>query len=163
MSIKNAKLGTKLALGFGIVIVLLAGVAGIYQYSVQTAIGGFNNLLEVDSSIATEAADVNSAMLQCRRSEKDFLLRLDKKYLAKLETNVDTVKAHAQSIVDLAIGDGRDETAAKTAKIIAFADEYLTAFKDMVKSCEIKGLNHTTGLQGKFRTAAGALAVDLQK
>ncbi|MCP4375921.1 MAG: hypothetical protein GY794_07080, partial [bacterium] len=46
---------------------------------------------------------------------------------------------------------------------IAFADEYLTAFKDMVKSCEIKGLNHTTGLQGKFRTAAGALAVDLQK
>jgi methyl-accepting chemotaxis protein len=157
MSLRNATLGTKLALGFGVVIVLLAVVVGIYQFTVETALGGFGDLL-----IAIEAGQVEGAMLQCRRNEKDFLLRLDEKYLAKLQENVAEISEQAAKIVELAQGSGKDEVAAQAGRVTALAEAYEAAFEGVVSAWEIKGLDRESGLQGEFRAEVRALAESIK-
>ena len=78
---KNLKLSHKLIGGFGIVLILLTGIVGLYQYTIKTTTGNFQSLIEIDLAIANHASQVESLMLQCRRNEKDFLLRIDHFFL----------------------------------------------------------------------------------
>ena len=100
--LKNTKLSTKLIGGFGIVLALLVAVMGIYQYSASTTTAGFKGLMQTEIAIGDHSGKVEALMLQSRRNEKDFLLRKDKKYLAKLHKNVAALKKEAQAIVELA-------------------------------------------------------------
>lgn len=64
---KNMKLATKLALGFGIVLVL-TGVVAFMGYN------GLNNVAH-SVDIADDANRMVKDMLECRRQEKNFVLR----------------------------------------------------------------------------------------
>ncbi|MBU1641311.1 MAG: MCP four helix bundle domain-containing protein [Proteobacteria bacterium] len=150
----HLKLRTKLIGGFGIVLVLLIGVIAIYQYATTSMSGEFNNLLKVDLAIRGDAKDVESAMLQCRRDEKDFLLRMDKKYLDKLNKNVAAAIESAGQIEKLATQAGYTTIAAQGPAIITAMSDYSKIFAQMVEAYEVKGLDHKSGLQGKFRDAA---------
>lgn len=151
---KNMKLSTKLIGGFGFILLLLLGVTGLYHYAVSTSSGEFSHLLDTEVAIANHAADVEVLMLQCRRAEKDFLLRLDTKYLGKLEEAEVQLKKEVESIVSLAKASGDDQTATKASEIMGFADAYVNDFKTLVNAWELKGLDHKSGLQGQFRSVA---------
>ena len=155
---KNMKLSAKLIGGFGIVLIIFAAVMGIYQYTVSSTTAGFKNLMNMDVAILNHAGKVEALMLQSRRDEKDFLARKDKKYLGKLEKNVATLKTEAQSIEELAKQSGNEEEAKKAGLIIGHADDYLKSFRSIVEANEKKGLDHKSGLQGKFRSAAHTIA-----
>jgi len=153
---KKMKLATKLISGFGVLLVLLAAVVGIYQYAVSMTTSGFKEVISGEVAISNYAGEIEALMLQCRRDEKDFLLRLDLKYPAKLEENITELIKNANALAEVAEQLGEKETEAKARAIIGYAHDYHNAFKKLVASWEIKGLDENSGLQGNFRNAVHA-------
>lgn len=156
------RLRVKLLGSFGLVLLLLVTVMGVYQYLSSSTTAGFKNLLQEELAISEHAAASKAYMLQSRRSEKDFLIRKDKKYLQKLNENIAGLKGEARAIVELAGQIDDQESAANATAIIGYAEKYNTAFRELVASWEARGLDHKSGLQGKFRGAAYALSEDLK-
>jgi len=149
--IKNLKVSTKLIGGFGIVILLFAGAIGLYYKALNSTTANYSQLMTTEVAIANHAAKADSYMLQCRRNEKDFLLRMDKKYLGKLEKNVSKLIGEAQSIQKLATQSGNAEAAKKALVVIGYAKTYADNFRKLVLSWEKRGLDPKSGLQGEFR------------
>ena len=79
-------------------------------------------------------------MLQLRRNEKDFMLRLDEKYVDRLVNNTATL------IVD--VGNKQNFDSETKQQMILFLEEYERAFLNLVKEQRILGLTHDQGLQG---------------
>ena len=155
---KNMKLSTRLVSGFGVILVLLLGVTSLYHFAIRSSCTDFSGLMDTEIAMATHAGEVESYMLQCRRSEKDFLLRKDRKYLGKLEDNVSKLKTAAELIAALAQAAGDDQAASRAAEVTACAEEYANDFKALVSAWETKGLDHKSGLQGQFRATAHNMA-----
>ncbi len=155
---KKKSLNVILIGGFGIVLIIFAVVMGIYQYAIRSTTANFQNLMKMDVAIAQHAGKVESLMLQCRRNEKDFLARKDKKYLGKLEKNIAALTTNAQSIEKLANQAGNGQAAEKAGLIITHAEDYLKSFRNIVEVSEHKGLDYKSGLQGKFRSIAHTIA-----
>ena len=146
-------LRTKLLTGFGVVVALLLIVIGIYQAATSVSSSGLTELLDNQVAIETHALEAETFMLQCRRNEKDFILRKDIKYLERFKGNLAKVVENAEAIVPLAQNIGNAELAEQARSINGFAETYGAAFYDLVASWERRGLDHESGLQGEFRRA----------
>lgn len=158
----KVKLRVKLLASFGLVLLLLVAVIGVYQYISSNTLTGFEDLIKEEMEISHRAGAIRTYMLQSRRNEKDFLIRKDKKYLPKLSESTAALKAEAQTIVKLAGHIGEQESVANASAIIGYADEYEAAFKQLVASWEVRGLDHKSGLQGNFRNIVHQLSDDLK-
>ena len=99
---KDMKLGAKIGGGFAVVILLFVGAISTYHWVNTSFTENFNDLLHNEKAIADNSARVESLMLQCRRNEKDFLLRKDKKYSQKLEKNIELLNQETSAIELLA-------------------------------------------------------------
>jgi len=153
------RLSTKLVGGFGIVLFLLVAIIGVYQYASGSMGRGFKNLIDVDIAISAKASEVEGLMLQCRRSEKNFMMSKEKKYLEEVEKNVSSLQKEAQIIAELAGKGGYGEMAKLAQTVVSLSAEYQENFKSVAQSMEVKGLDHLSGLQGKFREKALELDV----
>lgn len=151
---KNLKLSTKIISGFGILLAIMTLVVVIYQSATQQTIHGFEHLIGSDIGIVSHAGETESFMLQCRRAEKDFLLRNDLKYKDKFDKNIEKLLREGQALKDLATKSGEDKLVADATSIIAQANLYQAKFHEVVASWTSKGLDHKSGLQGSFRDAA---------
>jgi len=78
---------------------------------------------------------LTTGMLMLRRNEKDFLMRLDEKYLAKFERNLETLLS---KIEDPAI----------IMSIKSYGDDFTTLAEHYKK----RGLNYESGLEGEMRS-----------
>ena len=89
MSFKNMKLGQKLGLGFGIVLVL-ALIANTIGFN------GFSKVVDrVDKS--NDVRNIVDEALQMRRHEKDFMLRGDDKYITQVSDRVNNITKIAET------------------------------------------------------------------
>ncbi len=154
--LRDLKIRRKLEGSFGLVLLLLLGTVAIYQSTVTSTIDNFEHLIEIEMGIAGHANEIEVAMLQARRSEKDFLLRKDMKYVASFDGNLAQLKHEAQAIVDMAAEHAGEEPrhaeyVAAAKEIIRDAQAYEVAFKDLVAAWQKRGLDHESGLQGAFR------------
>ena len=149
--IKNLKFSTKLIWSFGIIITLLAGGMGIYQYAIMSTTTEFEELLQSEIAINNHAGRVEVLLLQSRRNEKDFLLHKDKKYIEMHKNTIAALIQEAQSIVRLVEQSEDAETGHTALKIIEHAKEYSNTFEDFGAAWERRGLDHESGLQGTFR------------
>jgi methyl-accepting chemotaxis protein len=150
------KLRTKLLTGFGIASLLLLVVVGLYEYANTASVRDFDRLLKEQVAISARARQAEIAMLQCRRNEKDFLLRLDRKYLSTFESNLGRVNEQAAAIVPLAKAIGEPDLASQARSVESAAAEYRAAFMELVAAWERRGLTPDTGLQGTFRDVVHA-------
>ncbi|MEZ7196838.1 methyl-accepting chemotaxis protein [Pseudodesulfovibrio karagichevae] len=150
------KLRTKLLLGFGTASLLLLVVVGLYQYANTASVRDFDRLLREQVAISAHARQAEIAMLQCRRNEKDFLLRLDRKYLSTFEANLARVNERAAAVVPLAEAIGKPDLAAQARSVESAAAEYRAAFLELVEAWERRGLTPDSGLQGAFRDVVHA-------
>ncbi len=82
---KNLKLGIKLGIGFGFLILLTAAVAGVGVYGLKSV----NKNVELVSHVDSIMAD----MLSARRQEKNYIIRKDPQY----EKDVNKFVQHIQS------------------------------------------------------------------
>ncbi len=159
---KNWGMGAKITGGFGLVIALLISVMGIYQYAVSSTTTSFKNLMKEEIAITNHSDKVTVLMLQCRRNEKDFLIRLDEKYVGGLEQNVNELKQHAIAIMDLGKTLNNPGAVEKASAILKLIDEYVRAFREIVASWKIRGMDHASGLQGEFRNMAHKLETNMK-
>jgi len=72
---KNMRISRKIGSVLFVVLVLLVAVMATYQHAITSTTNGFQQLLAMDTATSQHAASVAQLMLQCRRNEKDFLLR----------------------------------------------------------------------------------------
>ena len=81
-------------------------------------------------------------MLQLRRNEKDFMLRLDEKYVGKFNQNI-TAFSNSLAASDLDFTVKND--------IANDMKSYQASFESLVASAEEKGLTSTSGYRGEMR------------
>ena len=159
---KDMKLGTKIICGFGVTLVLLATVMAIYHHSLTGTTADFNRLLNTEQLLAMQAEQSEAALLQCRRSEKDFFARKDMKDAEIHKKCVEDLRMNAAHVVETAAKTGNPVIISETHKIAPLADAYDSAFLEAVEAWQIRGLNETVGLQGQFRTTVHALEAQLK-
>jgi len=97
---------------------------------------------DVEELIGKDNFQLRSGMLQLRRNEKDFMLRLDDKYVDKLKKNASNL------IVNI---DNSDFSADKKQQITVLISSYENAFLNLVAAQEQLGYNATMGLLGEMR------------
>ncbi|HEX9024330.1 MAG TPA: methyl-accepting chemotaxis protein [Geobacteraceae bacterium] len=103
MKFNELKIGARLGLSFGIVLLLLAAVAATGWWGVKTLTGTTVTMLRGDAQIAKNAARARADVLELRRFEKDIFINIDnpekvKEYYAKWNEAREKV---AQRIADL--------------------------------------------------------------
>ncbi len=158
----NFTIRQKLLGAFSLVLLLLVGVMGIYQYTLNSSTTAFENLLDQEAAIAEHANKSDILMLQSRRNEKDFLIRKDRKYSKKLRHNIDKLKTEMEKIVQIATQIGDQDSATQATDIINYAEKYENAFRNLAVKWETRGLDHSLGIQGKFRAIAKKVAKDMR-
>lgn len=159
--LKHMKMSLKLAGGFGLVLLFLLAVVIISVVSNNATVSEFKNLLDTNQAILIHALKVKSISLECRRNEKDFLIRKEKKYVDSLKANINDLKQEATAIAEISKSIGNKETVEQVSQILSHADTYLNRFMEVVSNMEKKGLDLKSGLQGKFITLAEQLSEDL--
>ncbi|TPH17738.1 methyl-accepting chemotaxis protein [Litorilituus lipolyticus] len=98
---------------------------------------------DVETLIGSDDFQLLSQMLQLRRNEKDFMLRLDEKYIARLSGNVDKLLA---SLANSSFEDSKKE------EIASLIGSYKSAFLDLTDAQKELGLNSKSGMLGQVRT-----------
>ncbi len=98
---------------------------------------------DVEALLGSNDYKLLSNMLQLRRNEKDFMLRLDEKYLTRWQDNA--------AIFSDNINESSLDSALKT-QITEYLSAYQTAFENLVSAQKEMGLNSSSGIQGVMRT-----------
>ncbi|MFZ5570711.1 MAG: methyl-accepting chemotaxis protein [Thermodesulfobacteriota bacterium] len=155
--LKNLKISAKLTAGFGIVLALLLVVMGTYYFALTNSVARFQSLLNSEIAIDEAAMGVSRYMLECRRQEKNFLMRHEKEYAEKFDSNFNLLKSHIQLLGGLVEKSGESDLLRLTSALPPLAEKYGENFRLAAASLERKGLNHQSGLQGEFRIQAHEL------
>ncbi|MGD9546402.1 MAG: methyl-accepting chemotaxis protein [Candidatus Krumholzibacteriia bacterium] len=151
---KNLKLSAKIGLTSGLLLGLMVVVGAVGLLNLMGVTDQFNQIFEKEAKLATAARRAEIAMLQCRRDEKDFLLRRDLKYSGQLAANLELLKGALAATGEIAESLGQSELAAKSQDAGRAADDYQKEFSALVASWERRGLDFDSGMQGQFRDAA---------
>jgi methyl-accepting chemotaxis protein len=76
---KNMKISTRLAFGFGFLLVMLVGIATAGYWGVSSISGNTLKMLNGDATIAEDSARARANVLGLRRFEKDLFLNIGSK------------------------------------------------------------------------------------
>ena len=153
----NQGMARKLGFGFGLIGLIFFLCMGLMQWTLSSAKSNYESLLTGTQAMKAYAMRIDISMLEARRSEKDFLARMDLKYADLVRKSVDSIKKDAADWTQLETNTGLAGNIAQVNKITQHADEYGKAFAEVVEAWKIKGLNENLGLQGEFRKAAHSL------
>ncbi len=160
VSIKDMSLSKKLLGGFGLVSILLIIVAVISITSLSSLDSETKSLLGNEVTLKEKALNIDVKMLEARRSEKDFLMRLDPSYVDLVTKATAEVKQNATDIKKLDVPQERKDMA---DKIVLLINQYETKFLEVVQLYKTKGLDENSGLQGELRTAVHGVEDDINK
>ena len=163
MSWKNLRVWKKLAIGFTVVMLMLGGSLFVYQNTVTSSVESFQRLLNQEVAIERHALEAEALMLQCRRNEKDFLLRHDEKYVDQLHNTCAALIERSQGMLETAESWGDEALVEKAASVGRLAAQYEDHFEKLVTAWRIRGLDHESGLQGEFRTMVHEFESALQQ
>ena len=97
---------------------------------------------EVEKLLGNQEFKLLSNMLQLRRNEKDFMLRLDEKYLTRWQDN-------ARTFVDN-INESSLDSSLKS-QVIKRLTVYQSSFENLVNAQKEMGLDSNSGIQGVMR------------
>jgi methyl-accepting chemotaxis protein len=149
MFLKNLSVGERLGVGFGLIGLLFAMVVWQYHYTLFGVIKRFDTLQETQAAQKTHFLNVHRYMLEARRSEKDFLSRKKLLYTDRVEKYVKLLDAETKKIQAIEKRTGGRPLGDQIHKLIQI---YHSDFKKIVAAWKINGLDHNSGLQGRFRT-----------
>ncbi|WP_421902225.1 methyl-accepting chemotaxis protein [Maridesulfovibrio sp.] len=148
------KIKTKFLGNIIIVLSLCASALGMYQFALMETGEGYTDVLNEEVYISQLVQQAEIAMLEARRSEKDFMLRRDMKYPPRVEKRVSRIISTMENVSKTAHKTGLVEIGQLASEIRDDAQQYLQVFKGIVQSYLVKGLTPKEGLQGEFREAA---------
>ncbi|MGO1120508.1 methyl-accepting chemotaxis protein [Rhodovibrionaceae bacterium A322] len=146
---KSLKIQTQI---FSIALLALLGFAlttGIYLYGNQKLEKSFIQEIEA-SEAAILSSKIKYLFLNARRNEKDFLLRLDNKYVEKHSLTSAQV---IQSLEELKHLTNSEETTALIDQIESTYQDYQKQFTVVQEDWLLLGLSPKEGLRGSLRGA----------
>ena len=161
MNLSKMKMKTKLIVNTIVLIAFMAAIILIYQYVLTRTKTAYNGVIDGEVAIEASSQQIESLMLQARRSEKDFLMRRDLRYAGKVEQNIGELVDTARALEKLAGQTGNDIAQKDARSIQAAAEQYQAKFIQVKESEIRKGLDEDSGLQKEFRDAAHGLETDL--
>lgn len=98
---------------------------------------------QVESILGSKNYQLLAQMLQLRRNEKDFMLRLDQKYVNRFKNNLAQMSLEVKS---------SNLTTYDKNQIVERLENYQVAFINLVNEQAILGLNQNSGLQKEMRS-----------
>ncbi|MBF0340038.1 MAG: CZB domain-containing protein [Magnetococcales bacterium] len=133
---------TMLAIVASLLLASLAG-GGLLIYSLRVTVSGYAEMGEVVDRFKDTTHRMNTLMLQCRRSEKDFLLGRDARQVERLTAMTVALEKEAGIATELAghprIADDKD--AGNARRIGEIVVRYRGVFLEVVKAVEAGGGN----------------------
>ncbi|WP_206486497.1 methyl-accepting chemotaxis protein [Thalassotalea sp. G2M2-11] len=126
-----------------VLIVSMLGMLGLITYAVSS--------LNDDVQMARTIGDIESSVLQLRRSEKDFLARKDTKYADKFSKQYKVLQSDINHLEQVFADESQVQTDISNLRKIT--RDYDNHFKDVVDAQIIIGLNSKDGLYGELRSA----------
>lgn len=142
---------------------VMFGLAGISYYTHEVRDGLEEDVLTVEHTYQSlDKMEID--LLLARRFEKDFLLRLDPKYIEKhasaMQHLYDVEHSLEEEIAQIAgLSDQREPLLA----LMAAAKAYDQVFAELVESHRVLGMDETDGLQGALHKAAHHLEHRLEE
>ncbi len=144
---KNLTFKIKMA-GMGIFVLLSLMVLFVY-----------NMISEGNRTVHEEIVATNYqqsiVLLNLRRNEKDFILRLDPKYLDRFRNNFSSFLSGNEHLVSLLNDQGIDTTEA--IQVNGVAKSYADSIEKLGKAYIDRGLDQDSGYYGSLRSATHAL------
>lgn len=126
----------------GKILALVGSVFGFFALFLIFQMNELSSLRESD-----DMRDIDIAMLEARKSEKDFLSRKEMSYAEKVN--------EAVSKLNLLIEPYKEEEKGK--EIFSIMNEYSKTFGEIVSLMQIRGLDEKSGAEGKLRESVHAL------
>jgi methyl-accepting chemotaxis protein len=111
----------------------------------------YEKISSAASALEGTMKDLEIALLQSRRNEKDFLLRKDDKYVRAHETSSKTVIATFDIMSRALATMGEAELSSEVNTLHGGFDAYSKNFSEMVDLQHKLGLNQDAGLEGSLR------------
>ncbi|MFA6900642.1 MAG: methyl-accepting chemotaxis protein, partial [Desulfurivibrionaceae bacterium] len=159
MARQQVTIGKKIGGGFAVVLLLTAILTGIYQFALTSSTSELTEILEHEMTMAMRASAAKTALGQCRRFEKDFLLTGDagkvkeqQNSMADLEDELDTIAALSKKAEMPQMGEGAN-------KVLALAKTYQKDFETMVEAPAAERM----ASEPAVRSAARAIDPELDK
>lgn len=158
----------KITVSFAILSIIVMAIAGmgglagisLYSHKMRDDMQHRVHLIE-QATLAIEALKIE--FLLARRNEKDFLLRMDEKYVGQHAETMEHLKTHLvkleevlPKVPDLAA------TTENLPQLIEYANQYEASFASVVKSNERLGTSETEGLRGELQAAADTVNESLK-
>ncbi len=135
---------------------VIGGVAFWINAKSRTEVG---RNLAYAAELKDRALQMHVSMLEARRSEKDFFLRRDRKYVDKVRRNMADLKDAARRLVE----EARDENVVAAAKeLLSYAERYETEFLIVADAVGEKG-GGDEGVVGRFRATVHTIEALLKK
>lgn len=154
------KLSSKLTLSSLLIALAFMATISILLSSLIGTAASYNHIINSEIGISQVARDVAINMLNARRGEKDFLLRLDTSYIDKVNRYVDEIVTLSDRLSEIESQSG-GEHISSAQEIKTNIEEYRKNFTALSQAWITKGLDHNSGLQGNFRQAAHNLEAQL--
>jgi len=153
---KKMTIGARVGLLVGILVSLFTIAVAAYQFTLKNTEKDFEWVISTIQKQKEHAMRIDSLMLQARRAEKDFLARLDMKYVPVVDTLTAAVVENAEDLIEREKAAG-DDNMEGSRNIIAYMKDYNAKFRKVADAWQVRGLDHKSGLQGNFRNAAHSL------
>lgn len=107
--------------------------------------GSLRDAVHEVESIIKKQPFLMADMLMLRRNEKDFMARLDSKYIDKIKDNTGILINNVKN--NSTLNDS------EKSEIIRLTNVYLSQFLELADAEAVKGLDHNSGIHGKLRSA----------
>jgi len=145
------KLGMKIGLGFGVLLLLLLFIAIIGFSQLKSVTSGYKENVLKDVAIKDLSNEIVIDWLQLRRNEKDFLARKDIKYVTVAQTYSSGILEDLKRIEEQ---KPDDKIVEESHKIKDNVDNYISLFSQLGDALKKKGFNEDEGIQKTLRDAA---------
>ncbi|MBF0371213.1 MAG: EAL domain-containing protein [Magnetococcales bacterium] len=144
----QGSIGTKVGMGFMLVVALFLFVIWRHQIVLERSQEEYRYLWDQVQARKDAALDIRRYVLEARQAEAEFFLIQDWFAVSQVQAKVEQVEFVAGSL-DRGIGLGGEET----ERVRGLMANYLKQFLAIANAWREKGLDHDSGLQGRFRQA----------
>lgn len=141
---KNMKIGSKLLMGFGIVVFIMIAIGGSGYWGATSITNETMKLLHTDVAVSEVAMDMTIGMLNMRRYEKDIFLNIGNR-----GKEADYSKKWNDAVQDT------DKALAETEKLLA-----TQADKDVMKELKIEMATYLAGMRKVMGMVASGAVKD---
>ena len=159
----NLKMSIKLGLGFFLVSIIFLGAIWQANSTIKTMRSENSYLIDTVEEQKSTLQKINIGILQCRRSEKDFLARKKLKYADKVGAEIIKINQKLDKLRKIEPGEERQNSPAEAENISAALQKYQKTFDLLVVSMKAQGLDSKSGFQGQFRDSVHTLEDELNK